>query len=563
MMRRFTPIALAAAVVSAPAAHAQVRPDAGMLRQQIEREREFQLPERVAPEKPAEPPAMTMPSGATVTVRAFQFRGNTLLSADQLAPAVAGYLNRPLDFSQLQAATAAVARVYRDAGWVVRAYLPSQEISEGVVTIQIVEAVFGDIRLEGEKPAHVAVDDILAIVDAQIKKGEHLSTDAVDRALLLADDLPGAAVSGALVQGTRPGETDLALKLADKPAAVGDAGIDDGGSRSTGAIRGTANVSLNSPFGLGDLLTVNTIQTRGSSYGRLAASLPVGADGLRIGANGSLLTYNLVGGDFAPLQAKGTSDSGGLEATYPIVRARLENLFLSANLDHKTFNNQSGGATVTRYAIDAATVGLNGNLFDDLAGGGANTAGVTLATGNVDLGGSPNQAADAATTRTAGWYGKLRYSASRQQVITEDVSLFAALSGQGANKNLDSSEKFFLGGPTGVRAYPVDEGGGSEGTMANLEVRQKLPEGVAATGFFDWGRIIVNRNNGFSGGAGPNGYSLKGAGLSLAWMSDFGLNLKATWSHRIGGNPNPTATGRDQDGSLDVNRWWVSATQAF
>ena len=60
-----------------------------------------------------------------------------------------------------------------------------------------------------------------------------------------------------------------------------------------------------------------------------------------------------------------------------------------------------------------------------------------------------------------------------------------------------------------------------------------------------------------------NDYSLKGAGLALAWQGNSGLNLRATWARRIGDNPNPTATGNDQDGSLVSNRFWLTASLPF
>lgn len=103
---------------------AQTLPDAGALRQQIERERQPPLPGRATPERPAAPPALKPIEGVSLTVKAFRFAGNTLLSNETLAAAVAGYLGRPLDFAQLQNAAAAVAERYREAGWIVRAYLP-------------------------------------------------------------------------------------------------------------------------------------------------------------------------------------------------------------------------------------------------------------------------------------------------------------------------------------------------------------------------------------------------------------------------------------------------------
>ena len=538
-------------------------PDAGALRQQIETERGPQPLPGLAPEKPALPPALTPTLGPTITVAEFRFAGNTLIPSAKLAEAVAGYLNRPLDFAQLQAAAAAVAEVYRDAGWVVRSYLPKQDVTSGIVTIQIVEAVFGKAIIENTEPTRVPAARVLAIVTAQQQAGEFLSSDAVDRALLLADDVPGVAVAGSLKPGANPGETDLALKLANKPLFTGSVTADDFGARATGAPRQVGDATLNSSVGGGELLSANLITSLGSEYGRFAATLPVGDDGVRIGANVSDLRYTLVSHDFKALDANGRSPSVGAEMSYPVIRSRMRNLYLSLSYDHKTFLNYSGGVETSRYHTNSGTAALNGNLFDNLGGGGANAAGLALVEGNVNLDGSPNVAADAATTRTNGSYAKLRYNLSRQQVLTEEWSLYGAFSGQTANKTLDSSEKFYLGGPDAVRAYPVNEGGGTEGRLATAELRWRFLEGFTATGFYDFGRVVQNHDNRFGGGASPNGYSLQGAGLALAWASDFGLNLKGAWAHRIGDNPNPSANGNDQDGSLLTDRFWIAGSFTF
>ncbi len=552
-----------ALTITAQAVLAQIAPDAGALRQQIERDREVQLPRRLAPEKPATPAAMQPVVGISVTVRQFNFAGNTLLTSAQLTPALADYLNRPLDYSQLQAAAAAVADVYRAAGWIVRAYLPQQDIKDGNVTIQIVEAVFGGIQIEGTAPKRVALAQIQRGFDAQQKVGAPLNAAALDRALLLADDLPGVAVSGSLQEGALPGQTDLVLKMADEPLAVGEVSLDNTGARSTGADRLSANLNLNSPFKQGDLLSANAIHTQGSDYLRVAGTTPFGSGGWRIGANASSMNYQLVGSDFAALDAKGSSSTTGLEASYPLVRSRLKNLYFNANADFKSFDNQANGVTSTHYKANALTLALNGNLFDKFGGGGANAASLALTSGQLDLGGSPNQAADAASTQADGSFSKLRYSASRQQAITDDLSFFAALSGQWASKNLDSSEKFYLGGSSGVRAYPSSEAGGASGQLANLELRWRLPQGLSLTGFYDIGQVSVNANNNFAGAPSLNGYNLKGAGLTLAWQSNSGLNLKGIWARRIGDNPNPTVTGNDQDGSLVKDRLWLTAAVSF
>lgn len=536
--------------LSATCAMAQTPPDAGALQQQIERERAVQLPKKIAPDKPVQPAAMKPASGVVISVKQFRFAGNTLLSAEQLVPVVAGYLNRPLDFNQLQAAAAAVADTFREAGWVVRAYLPAQDIQDGIVTIQVVEAVFGGTQIEGQAQRMTA-NQILRGVDAQQAQGQALNADALDRALLLADDLPGVAVSGALRAGKGEGETDLVLKLADEALLIGNASLDNTGARSTGRERLAANLNLNSPFGIGDQVSANLILSRGSDYVRLGYSVPIGAQGWRVGANASRLAYELVGSDFSALQAEGTSTSVGVEASYPLIRSRLKNLYLTLNVDRKDFDNEALGGTSSDYDINNFAIGLNGNLFDNLGGGGANSASLVLVNGKVDLGTleiRENPALD-------GGFAKLRYGFSRQQVITNEVSLFAALTGQETSDDLDSSEKFYLGGAYGVRAYPTNEAGGASGMLANIELRWRLPQGVILSGFYDHGRVHNDD--------GSPSYSLKGAGLAAAWQTDFGLNLRGTWARRIGDNPNPAANGDDQDGSLNKNRIWLSASLSF
>jgi hypothetical protein len=68
------------------------------------------------------------------------------------------------------------------------------------------------------------------------------------------------------------------------------------------------------------------------------------------------------------------------------------------------------------------------------------------------------------------------------------------VSGQTASKNLDSSEKFSLGGINGVRAYPQGEASGDEGYRGTVELRHNVMPNVQATVFYDWGKVTINRN---------------------------------------------------------------------
>lgn len=558
--RRVKGLAAAVALLGAGLGHAQTTPDAGSLLQQIEQQRQTPLPPK-APPRFVPPPPLESIGGASVTVTAFRFAGNKLLSTDELRPVVQPFLNKPLTFNELQNAATAVATAYRAAGWVVRVYLPKQDVTGGTVTIQIVEAVFGAVRHDGQAK-RISAQQLRSIVETAQPVGAPVNGESLDRALLLIDDLPGVRVTGRLAEGASPGETDLVLLVQDSTLFGGDVGIDNTGSRSTGATRITANAALSSPLGLGDRASTNLLHTRGSDYARLAYSLPVGSRGLRVSADASHLSYKIVTGVTA-LDAHGTSDTAGVGASYPVVRTRLANLYATFALDMKRFDNRTFGGTTSKYKSSTGSLGLSGNLFDNHGGGGANSASLTLVHGSVDLDGSPNEAAIGATTRSGGSFTKLRYAIGRQQVITDTLSVFGSLTGQGASKNLDSAEKFYLGGSNGVRAYPSNEAGGAEGHLLTLEARLRLPANLNATVFYDAGSVTVNKKNEFPGAAPDNHQTLQGIGVAVGWIAPFGVSFRATLARRIGHNPNPSADGSDQDGSLKKNRVWLQASVPF
>jgi hemolysin activation/secretion protein len=545
---------------------AQTLPGAGVLQQQIEREQQGAAQRlQIQPQGKAATEAPT--TGQTVVVQAFKFEGNTLLSNDQLTEALSTLVGKPLDFARLQSSAVLVADLYRSKGWVVQTYLPEQDIARGEVRIAIVEAVFGQARITGEAIQRVSPQRVLDTMAKQQATGQFLSMNALDRGLLLADDLPGVSVSGSLAPGQQNGQTDLLLQLADEPLLTGSLLADNTGSVSTGSNRALATFSLNSPAGLGDAMSLSLMSTPGSRYGRASYSLPLGVDGWRVGVNASRLDYELVSADYASLNASGYSNTAGAEITYPLVRSRSFNLNSSLSAEHKKYFNVSGGATTSAYSNTPVSLGLSGNSFDALGTGGANAFSAVVTAGSLNLNGSATQEGDANTTRTAGKFAKLRYSLSRQQQLDSSVSLYTALSGQWAQKNLDSSEKFYLGGSTGVRAYPSSEGGGSKGQLLNIELRWQLPEGLNLVGFYDHGQVTQNVNNNYSGAPELNRFSLKGAGLSLGWRHASGLNFQATYARRIGQNPNAITNdvnrGADQDGTLHRDRFWLTASVAF
>jgi hemolysin activation/secretion protein len=178
----------------------------------------------------------------------------------------------------------------------------------------------------------------------------------------------------------------------------------------------------------------------------------------------------------------------------------------------------------------------------------------------LDLGKTHIAAQATGITLEDGRFNRWRYNLNHTQFIKNDLSLTGKFYGQFANQNLNSSEKFYLGGTSGVRAYPTSEGSGSEGYIMNLEARKELPLNLSVLGFYDFGHVKQKVEQAEA----MNTYNLKGYGMALDWQGPYRTNVSLIWARRIGNNPNPASDNyNDQDGTRPLNRFWLKASIGF
>lgn len=553
----------------------QKSPDAGQILQEIERDIEVRplpkLPEieQAAPQEEDQ--------GPRVVIKQFKFEGNKSLSEAQLQDALASLTNREISVAELKTCTDLISAYYRQNGFLATATLPEQDITDGVVTINIVEAIFGDVKFDGEynkdfkrvKPS--VIENSLGLA---AQKGKPLNQDQLDKGLARTGNLAGVKVQGALQAGTTAGTTDLLVKVKDQPLFGAYVSVDNAGGRATGRNKGLALVTLASPIGYGETFTLTGLHSMGTDYGKAAVLLPLGASGLQVGASASYMQYDIIAGVGVANGTHGNSSALGLSAQYSLFKTTRGKLSATAEAEKKYFVNQSPlaprhEASDQDYSLQAYSVALNGDYNDSFLAGAVNTASLNLGAGHVDMTGSgvDHISGDADGASTQGSFARLRWSLNRNQFINDTLALSVNASGQFADSNLDSSEKFYLGGASGVRAYPTSEGAGSEGYLVTVELRKYLPHDFSVSTFIDHGQVTQNSNNQKANGGGEisglNIYQLSGYGASLNWQGPYNTNIKATYSHRMGSNPNRLANGSDSDGAHIVDQFWINGSVSF
>jgi hemolysin activation/secretion protein len=537
------PLAL---LVSATAG-AQTVPSAGALNQQIERDqpvRPAKAPPAIHIEQNAAPAAPAA-DRETILVRQLRISGAQLYP-DAALLALTGFQGQArLTLSDLRAMAAAITGHYRRHGYfLAQAYLPAQQIEDGTVTIAVLEGRYGhiDVRNNVKLPAGV-VDAALA----GVRDGDAVAIAPLESGRLMLSELAGVNVTSTLVPGASVGASDLIIDIAPGARASGTIDADNQGNRYTGANRLGASLYLNNLAGWGDVFSARAISSdAGMRYARLAWQAQLGR--ARAGAAYSTMHYRL-GKEFAALQASGVADVASIYASYPLLRSRSHSLTAQIDIDDKTFRDVAA-ATGSRADKKArvAMASLNGDSRD---AAGTTTYTLTWSGGDIAIGSAAALAADAATARANGRYDKLSVSATRLQNVAGGLSLYGAVSGQAASKNLDASEKMGLGGGAGVRAYPSGEAYGDQGYVLNLEARllsntwaQHLPGRLQWIGFVDSGSVTLNKH---AWTAGQNRRTLSGVGIGANWVGRGDVAVNATLARKLGNAPTlsaPDSTSR-------------------
>lgn len=504
--------------------------------------------------------------GALVRVRSVRFVGGEGWALeDELTDLVKPLLGQNLSNAGLMALTDRVNSALKSRGWLLsQAYLPPQDVTDGDIEIRLMPGLL-DGGLEGivvSGAQRVSAQRIRAMVAAPMQ-GQQARVNArqLEEGLLRAAELSGVSATASLERGAQPGSTRLTIEAKEAPATGVGLTLDNFGSPSTGVQRATGLLTLNSPLGLGDSLLLNAMASSGISMLTTQLSVPVGYSGLKLGASLTSLRYR-VGGDLADLGLQGRALMSGLSASYPWVLTPTYKLRARLGVDHKAYVDSAMGEPIGDKVAQVVSLGLSGQMNDGLLGGGLNDWSLGLERGHMDLSHLPDVLAqDQAGPRTHGHFQKWLYSFTRLQPLAGQAVLQFSLNGQQASSNLESSEKFSLGGNSAIRAYPGGEAAGDNGMVASLTVSQPLSWPQAAqrlelSAFYDWGRIRVHhsRDQEIDSATGLNSYNLSGAGLALSLAQPGAWNLAMTWAYALGGNPGPSTTGSNSDGKSSRSR---------
>jgi hemolysin activation/secretion protein len=490
-------------------------------------------------EKPTASPSPS--DDVRVTISHFSFSGNTALSEKALHAVVADAENKPLNFGELMAVVDKVEAVYKKAGFfLAQAYLPPQKIKDGTIEINVSEGIIGQSRLEGE--SRIKPEVVYAYLD-KLPKGTAVKLTEIERQILLINDLSGSRATLDLQASDEAGKTDIVLAQKLDPLMTGRVELNNHGMSSTGENRIGVFLDVNSPLKRGDHLSANWVRSENGNLASYALSydLPVGAQGWRLNAGTSLSEYSL-GGIFSSLNASGKVHAYHAGTSYSVIRSRDNNLMVKLDVAHNDLQDRNNGINSNKFTR-VITPTVNVDWLDEWLGGGSNRAELVLTGGYLNLGATAKvQDASSAGLGTDGGYGKAQITLQREQTLRNNLTLNAQLQHQQAFKNLDSSEKFSIGGPSILPGYASGEASGDDGTLAKLKLSWRVRNDTALGLFADYAHINVAHNP--VTGSINNSRHFSDAGVSLDWQGTQGLTASMLVAWAGGEKPNPADNDR-------------------
>jgi hemolysin activation/secretion protein len=433
-----------------------------------------------------------------------------------------------------------VTRLYRDDGYLVaHAVIPAQQVEKGIVHIEVIEGRIGKVIFEGNKRYSEAA---LLRRMTGLAPGSLITTVAMERDMLLLNDLPGVTARATLEPGEVFGTTDVRIRVEEKTLS-GYIQPNNFGREEIGQWRTDGGVNVNNLLGFGDQLSIQGIASQSNllHYGYAAYSVPVSNKGTRLAFAYSATNYSL-SSNLAALDVEGDVRNREVSLTHPLIRSRGQTLMGNVGYRNTRLRQRALGVQVSDNSIGLYNAGVRYSQI------GADSSISTLSTQFYS-----NFRTNTSGTRQDAERLKYEIDATHLRGITTNWDLYMRGLVSQSSEPLPDSEKFALGGTGNVRGYRSSELRGDKGWLATVELRRQVTLfgtlGVIAV-FYDAG-IVKFQAPGFLDGSA----TLMSAGANVTFFPHRNLPIKLEFAV-------PVSNTIASDGHTN-GRVWISAGMSF
>ncbi len=481
-----------------------------------------------SPISPLITPAVT----TKVKVKNIEVNGSTVFSLEELAQAVRPFIGQELSYEQLLEIRTAINQLYVSNGYQTSgSFLPSQEINNGVIQVQVIEGELERIDIQGLnrlKPNYVRSRiSLAAFAPLNIQRLK-------DALQLLQNDPLLSRVEAELTAGSEPGKSILLVKLKERSPLNAALVIDNREVPSVGSTGATLAISDNDVLGFGDRLSLEAGITGGVNRYNASYAVPINPRNGTIGFRYSNGRNRVTEQPFAPLDITGRAQTYAFDFRQPIILTPREELALglSAQLRRsRTFLFDNEPFSFTEGPEDGASkvsvLRFNADWVNRPSSSSVIAASSTVSLGLGILDTTTN---DTGTDgRFLSWLGQFQYVRALNN--QRDAVVVGRLAAQLTGDSLLPLEQFSIGGIDTVRGYRTNQRVGDNGITGSVELRLPIIRDpkrfglVQVVPFIDAGTIWSNSNNQVASSDG----TLLSTGLGLRFQSGNSFSARLDW----------------------------------
>ncbi len=403
--------------------------------------------------------------------------GNSVYSATELSPLYATYLHQEVTLATIYQLARSITAKYRNDGYLLcQTIVPAQQIKDGMIRLQVVEGYISRVVVEGD---YRDFRELLRRTVGDVTENKPLQAAALERALLLANDLPGLSVKGLL----RPAEHDvgaaeLVVVVTAQPVTLSFGG-DNRGSRYIGPHQLSTQLEGRSLLGLLEESSIYYVNaTPDFKFSETALHYAQVTHGETLNRMGTKLdlyyryTKSTPIDSLQPFELVGVGTTAGFRLSHPFQRSRRSNVSIHSGLEVHNADSQVQGQDISEDRLRVFSLGTLYDFIDRF--GGISMVGLELRQGlDICNASQPDSSQSRANGRSD--FTSIRLEGYRLQNLSQGYSVLFAFSGQFSFDPLLVSEEFGVGGNQYGRAYDPFEIHSDQGMAAKLEVQYGSP----------------------------------------------------------------------------------------
>ncbi len=486
---------------------------------------------------PLEPTPIDPPIEGNVIVKEFQFVGSTVFSQETLGNITERFRDRPLSYGELTEAATTITQYYIDNGYYTSgAYIPSQSVENGIVTIEILEGTLADIEITVEGRLNESY------IRNRIEIASHtpLNVPELLEALqLLQLDPIIDNIQSELASGITPGTNILKVKVVTADTLDLRVTLDNGRVPSVGSFRRGGRIFERNLTGNGDRLNLAFRNSDGSNDVEVSYTYPFNAHNGTVMVGYRSLPSWIIQPPLDELDITSTYDKYWITVRHPVFQNPNQELAVGLTFDHQK-NQTDLGALGRGFPITAGS-DENGRTFlttlrffqewTERDQQQVIAARSELSFGIDALGNTDAFDADVNPNAPQTTYFLWRGQAQWARLLAPETLLFIQTDIQVADRPIIPMEQFALGGLGSVKGYRQNLRLTDNGVFTNVEFRYpvlQMPEQSLVLQVVPFVNIGSSWNNGrpeFN----PNTLASTGLGFLFRVNDNINARLDFAW----------------------------------